>query len=143
MPQTTPAPAQAPAAPQVPTPQVEAPMSRADLRALVQQRERLSDQLQSASSRRAGLVRSLQTAPAGVARTGLEARISVLDTRILQLENELEITGQKIRSDPAARPGITNAPRGVDRMNPEVAGPIGVAFVLAVLFPISLAYARR
>ena len=28
-------------------------------------------------------------------------------------------------------------------MNPEVAGPIGVAFVLAVLFPISLAYARR
>src|SRR5215211_8880581 len=118
MPQTTPAPAQAPAAPQVATPQVAAPMSRMDVRVLQQQRQRLSDQLQSASSRRAGLVRSLKTAPEGVARTGLEARISVLDTRILQLENELEITGQKLRSEAAARPGITNPPRGVDRMNP-------------------------
>src|SRR5215216_5526752 len=98
--QTTPRPAEAPVVPQIATPQVAAPMSRADVRVLQEQRQRLSDQLQSASSRRAGLVRSLQTAPEGVARTGLEARISVLDKRILQLENELEITGQKLRSDP-------------------------------------------
>jgi len=67
----------------------------------------------------------------------------VLDKRILQLENELEITGQRIRSEPAAYAAATVAQRGIDRINPNVVAPVAGSFILFVMFPIALAFSRR
>ncbi len=66
------------------------------------QREELAKQLTSVSERRSELVTELQSAPDGASRVGLEARLKILDQRILQLENDLASTGRQISSAPAA-----------------------------------------
>ena len=89
------------------------PVSQEAVDALVQQRRELSDQLSSVAERRLGLVSQLSSAPEGVARTGLEERVRVLDSRILQLENDLAVTGRLIASSPADM--VTFATRDVGR----------------------------
>src|SRR4051812_48906510 len=78
------------------------PKSHADVRNLLRQRDAISDQLTNVSDRRSELSTELQGTVDGVARTGLEQRISLLDKRILQLETDLATTGQQIALAPAS-----------------------------------------
>jgi hypothetical protein len=78
------------------------PKTRSEIRDLVRQREVLSDQLTNVSERRSELSTELQGTADGVARTGLEQRLTVLDKRILQLETDLANTGRQLASAPAA-----------------------------------------
>ena len=77
------------------------PVSQAEVEALVRQRSELSDQLISVTNRRAELVQQIRAAPDGVARTGLEDRMRILDQRIIQLESDLATTGRQIAAAPA------------------------------------------
>ena len=80
---------------------ISIPASRGDMRALLARRQELSDQLTSVSDRRHDLSMELEgTADAG-ARTGLQERISVLDKRILQLENDIAVTGSQLAAAPS------------------------------------------
>ena len=72
------------------------PQTREDVRALQAQRDQISEQLESVADRRAGLVRQLAANGPEAARSGLEARIQLLDKRILQLESDLATTGQQL-----------------------------------------------
>ena len=77
------------------------PKTQAEVDALVRRRNELSDQLNSVTNRRQQLVNQIRSAPDGVARTGLEDRVKVLDQRLLQLEADLSSTGEQLASSPA------------------------------------------
>src|SRR3982751_1899453 len=78
------------------------PTTRTEIRNLLRQRDAISDQLTNVSERRSELSTELQGTVDGVARTGLEQRITLLDKRILQLETDLATTGQQIALAPAS-----------------------------------------
>jgi hypothetical protein len=91
------------------------PGTEGDMQALMARRRELSDQLTSVSDRRHELSMELIGADAG-ARAGLQARIAVLDKRILQLENDLAVTGSQLAAAPSNLIDITefarNEPQG-------------------------------
>ena len=87
------------------------PATEGDMRALMARRQELSDQLTSVSDRRHDLSMELEgTADAG-ARTGLLERVAVLDKRILQLENDVALTGSQLAAAPSDLIGITETAR--------------------------------
>ena len=153
----TPAPPAAPAAPAAPatpaTPGAEvyvvqgagaAPMSRRDIEALRARRSELSNQLNSASSRREELAQKLPGLD-GAARAGIVDRIALLDKRILALESEIDQTGRQLTSAPA---GMTEASNRVEvpafggTMDPDTVTAIGVTFTMFVLAPIAFTASR-
>jgi hypothetical protein len=123
---STQTPPNAPLAPTTPTPTavtipaadgtsqtIQIPKTQQEVDGLVSRRNELSDQIASVSRRRSALVSEIRMAPDGVARTGLEDRVRVLDQRILQLERDQALTGQQL----AAAPGylVTFAERGTNQ----------------------------
>jgi hypothetical protein len=92
------------------------PGSEGDMEALVARRRELSDQLTNVSDRRHELSMELQGTADNAARAGLEGRIAVLDKRILQLENDMAVTGSQLAAAPANLIGATefgrNQPEG-------------------------------
>ncbi len=91
------------------------PGTEGDMQALVARRRELSDQLTSVSDRRHDLSMELIGADEG-ARAGLQARIAVLDKRILQVENDIALTGSQLAAAPSNLIGVTefarNEPEG-------------------------------
>ena len=121
------------------------PMNEQEMKALRSQRAELSNQLNSAADRRKSLVRELTSTGNDVARAGLEARISVLDNRIIQLEREIDRTGRLVLGAPARLQGITGqqTPQGESwRPNDGAIIAISVVFTLAVLMPLAITAAR-
>ena len=81
------------------------------MRALMTRRQELSDQLTSVSDRRHDLSMELQGTGDEGARAGLQERLAVLDKRILQLENDVAVTGSQLAAAPADLIGITESAR--------------------------------
>ena len=61
---------------------IQVPQTYAQVEALVSRRDQLSSQIQDAMDRRQGIVTQIQEAPDGVARTGLEQQVALLDERV-------------------------------------------------------------
>ena len=149
---STQSPPNAPVAPGAPTPTavtissadgnsqtIQIPKTQREVDALVSRRNELSDQISSVSRRRSSLVNEIRSAPDGVARTGLEDRVRVLDQRILQLERDLSTTGQQL----AAAPGnlvsfseriSTQSSPGDDFESGLATGGVSVLMVLGVVY---------
>jgi hypothetical protein len=115
------------------------PTTAAEVQALRAKRSELSNQLESAAGRRARLSKSLE-GKEGADRAGIEARISVLDKRILQLESDMAETGRQLTMAPAAMVATTGTARGFSRFDSNTVAP--VLFVLFVLAPIALTASR-
>lgn len=118
---------------------ISIPRTRAEIAALISQRQAISDQLENVSDRRRGLAEELAGTPDEVARKGLEDRIQVLDHRILQLESDLDATSRQIAAAPANIVATTEA--GMSPPNTDDAtyqgmlmGGLGVLGVCAVVF---------
>lgn len=151
---TATAPAQAPeapASPATPTPIVEVqpgvalepgvPRTSAEVQAMRARRSELSNQLVSATRRRDELVKEMQSLE-GVARTGVEQRVALLDERILRIEAEIAETGRLLAASPAI--ATTSArPRDGTMLNSDQITAISIVFTIFVLFPIAIAWARR
>ena len=75
---------------------LQIPKTADEVRALQEQRSQLADQLDNVSSRRSDIARELAGTGAESARQGLQARIDILDQRILQLETDLARTGREL-----------------------------------------------
>jgi hypothetical protein len=122
------------------------PMTAQDLAALKARRSLLSDQLQSADSRRKELSRLVRTAT-GADKAGLEQRIGVLDARLARLENDIDETGKLLASAPAALAstrefsGVGFGPGARNDMK-DVIPIVGILSVF-VLFPIVISIARN
>jgi len=120
------------------------PLTARDVAALRARRSELSNQLESATSRRNSLAAKLEDAE-GVNKAGIEQRISLLDNRILQLESDLAETGRQLSSAPAgltAAVGVA-APFGLNPGQITGISIVSVIGVTCVAFPIALAIARN
>lgn len=136
----------APQAPPAPITEVgvmtRVPGTATELRALISQRSELSRQLNSAAGRREELVGELEGAT-GANRAGIEARIKLLDERILQIENDIASTGQLLATARGTtipqEPSIPRSPG----MDPNDIVPIIAILSVFVFAPIAIAYARN
>lgn len=129
-----------------------APQNAMEYRALLQRRSELGDQLASAQSRRGDLARELRSSDR-VSAPGIEARLKVLDDRIIRLEQEIDQTGQAIantspevlaavRAEPQAMAIAPPAgPRFVDRFADDII-PMAGMFSVFFLLPLAIAFAR-
>jgi len=121
------------------------PQTAAELRVLRERRGELSDQITNVSNRRDRIANQLKTADPA-ARPGLEERLKVLDQRIVNLERELDITGEALRGAPAALVAATVS-QGPDpaviasRLASEIV-PITAILSVFVFAPMALALSR-
>jgi len=143
---------QAPA-PKVPTPSAIAPLASAARSApsasaiyegfRAQQRE-LTNQLQELDGTRRDITSQLEDVPAGSPeRQTLESRLSDVDSRIKSVDQMLAANAAQV-SQAAAIPGaVVEPPRVIDNGPPEEVYALSGLFMLIVLLPISVAFARR
>ena len=125
------------------------PLSDAQREAIEVARDRMSDQLISASGRRDAIAEALKTAQ-GADRAGLEQRLIQLDQRILQIESDLAETGRILTAAPPPGAPFTSVgfgPQGFDigggpGLSPGNITAISIIFILAVLMPVAMAAAR-
>jgi hypothetical protein len=122
-------------------------MTAQELAALKARRSLLSDQLNSANSRRKELAQQARNAT-GADKAGLEQRIAVLDDRLARLETDIDETGKQLASAPAALAAAARQPGGVgwgpgaaNKMEDVI--PVVAIVSLFVLFPIVLSIARN
>ena len=118
---------------------IAVPRTIDEMQQLFARRDQLSDQLQSVTGRRSELVTELRNSPDGAARIGLEDRLKVLDSRILQLERDLASTGQQLAAAPSdlaqATEVATRAPGGGGDFEEGVAaGMFPTAFFFGLIF---------
>lgn len=128
----------------VPAPLIPpARLTQAEVSAIRAARTELSNQLQSAVSRRESLVGELRGTE-GQVRAGLEQRLTVLDDRIAQLERDIASTGRQL-TDARILPVSTteqSMDRFVNRFDPDVITGIGAFVTLAFVIPLAFAWAR-
>jgi len=117
------------------------PVTAADVQALQAKRSELSNQLESAASRRSRLSSSL-SGKEGADRAGIEARIGVLDKRIMQLESDIAETGRQLTMAPTALVASTEAREQFGGMDPDASAALAGVFIVFVLAPIAFSAAR-
>jgi hypothetical protein len=121
-------------------------LAQAVYRALNEQRRELSQQLENLEDKRRSLMNQLQEeqAPTGVVKAGIEARIVALDKQIADVEGQLR-AAEKAVADQAGKPGAVPPPPPPRHREgpPEEVFVLGGMFIVVVLFPLTIAYARR
>ncbi len=150
-PSAPPAPAQPPATSQptginvgTSTPiAITTPRTAAEVDALKAKRSELSRQIESAVERRKSVERDLLKANEST-RPGLEARLRVLDDRIVQIEQEIAANGRALASAPLALAAAEAAEAPV-RYGPFTSGQLTAISIVSTLFvaaPLAIAAAR-
>lgn len=112
------------------------PRTSEQLAALRAHRSEVSDQLASAQHRRDQLARELRQpmGPAsGADRTGIEQRLTVLDGRIINLERDLNATGQLIAAAPASLQHVRSDDPAWARYSDGRRSGVGLGFGLGAL----------
>lgn len=121
---------------------VQGPKTARELEGLKARREELSNQLQSVDSRRSKLMSQLRSTTDPVAVRGLESRLALLDARQLQLESDLQQTGQMLSSASAGLVATTaDAPR-IGPFSPKATVALSVLSILFIFFPLAIGFAR-
>jgi len=116
---------------------VTGPTTARDVQALKARRDELSNQLQSVDSRRSKLMSQLKSTGDPVAVKGLESRLALLDARQLQLEADIQQTGQQLSSAAAGLIASTSdAPRFAGFSQNQVMA-LSVLSIIFIFFPIA------
>lgn len=145
---SNPAPVVAPEAPVAPVQAAATTTSGASAAAVYQalraQRRVLVDQLENLEDRRRELSSRLQEPMVGGAdRKGLEQRITEVDQRISAVDKQIGESEAAIARQ-AAVPGAAIEPPPPPRLGPpDEAWVLGGMFIVVVLLPLSIAWARR
>jgi hypothetical protein len=149
VPPVSPAPTVPSPAPGEPAPYVYTPTGRqsdpvAVLRGARAQRDELRDQLNNLEEKRRELAQELRTKD-GTDRAGIERRIADIDQRISEVDKQLAAADLQV-AKAAAIPGAV-VPDPPDPPRPpdwdEALAITGSVFTFFVLFPLTIAYARR
>jgi hypothetical protein len=118
------------------------PRTQAEISALKARRSELSNQLESVDSRRSSLLKQLKSNGDPVAVKGLEARLQLLDARQLQLESDLQQTGQLLSSASAGLVASTSdAPRFAGFTGNQTMG-LSVLAIIFIGFPLAIGLAK-
>lgn len=125
---------------------IAVPQTQADVDVLLSRRSELSDQLNSATGRRNDLSRLLRNARPGPDQTGIEARITQLDARIISIESDMQAVGQAISAAPRGlRQTSTTVGVPSYRYGQPSAGQVTAMSIIGMItigLPLSLAFAR-
>jgi hypothetical protein len=156
----TPAPAQAPVATTAPqAPQgpptvviegapgtqaitIAAPRTARDINALEARRDELAKQLKSVDGRRSKLLSELRNTGDPTATKGLQDRLALLDARQLQVESDLQQTGQALSSVSAGLIASTSDPSMPFGLNSGQTMTLSVLSIIFVLFPLAVGVGR-
>lgn len=114
--------------------------------ALRNQREVLDDQLEALEGQRRELNREIEQGRVqGASKVGVESRIMNIDRRIADLEKQITGVDGQLATQAAVPGAIVEHVETSNRNSgpPEEAFILGTVFMLAVMMPISIAYARR
>ncbi|HJP84814.1 MAG TPA: hypothetical protein VJ852_02395 [Gemmatimonadaceae bacterium] len=118
------------------------PKTAQDVEALKARRSELSNQLNSVDSRRSKLMSQLKTATDPVAVQGLESRLQLLDARQLQLEADIQQTGQLLSSASAGLIASTSdAPRFAGFTTNQTMA-LSVLAIIFIAFPLAIGFAK-
>ncbi|OLD42158.1 MAG: hypothetical protein AUI63_08885 [Gemmatimonadetes bacterium 13_1_40CM_2_60_3] len=119
-----------------------APRTARELDALKARREELSDQLQSVDSRRSKLLSQLRQTRDPTATQGLEARLALLDARQLQLESDLQQTGQQLSSTAAGLIASTSDAPVFSGLGSKQVMALSVLSIIFIFFPLATGIGR-
>jgi len=143
----------APAAPTTPAPVTAttpfatgraAPSASAIYEGFRAQRRELTNQLDELESTRREITGQLEDIPAGSPdRTPLVARMADIDSRITSVDHLLASNATDIAKAAAIPGAVVEPPRVVQNEPPEEAWVLGGMFMVIVLLPLSIAWARR
>jgi len=118
------------------------PRTAADIDALKARREELSSQLQSVDSRRSKLMSQLKQTGDPTAVKGLEDRLALLDARQLQVESDIQQTGQQLTSPAAGLLATTAQGSYAFGLGPSQVMTLSVLSILFIFFPLAIGAAR-
>lgn len=118
------------------------PRTASEVSALKARRDELSNQLQSVDSRRSKLMSQLRSTGDPVAVKGLEARLALLDARQLQLESDLQTTGQMLSSVAAGQVASTRAGANFGGFTDNQVMALSVLSILFIFFPLAIGLAK-
>jgi hypothetical protein len=112
--------------------------------AFVNQRRELRDQLETLNDQRQELSEQLQDPMVGGAnRAGLEQHVAELDARISALDKQIAAADAEVAKAAAVPGAVVPPPREIRQGPPEEVFVLGGMFIVVVLFPLTIAYARR
>jgi cell division septum initiation protein DivIVA len=118
------------------------PRTRAEVEALKDRREELSNQLTSAAGRRRELEKRLPGMD-DAARQGILDRMALLDKRILNLESQIDQVGQQLAMvSPAVLATSSEPDKFLASVDPDAVAGISITFTIFVLAPMAIAAAR-
>ena len=152
----TPAPAAAPAPQAATTPpavisvpgpaganiDIPVPRTARDIEALKARREELSNQLNSVDGRRSKLMNQLKQTSDPTAIKGLEARIALLDARQLQLETDIQLTGQQLTSSAAGLITTTSVAPSFGMLDSKQVMALSILSIIFIGFPLAIGVAK-
>src|SRR6476619_883531 len=118
------------------------PKTQREIDALKAQRSELSNQLESVDSRRSSLMKQLRSNGDPVAVKGLEARLALLDARQLQLEADLQRTGQLLSSTSAGLVASTSDPPRMGSFTTNQTMALSVLGIIFIGFPLAIGLAK-
>ncbi|MEO8580862.1 MAG: hypothetical protein ABI469_11480 [Gemmatimonadales bacterium] len=128
--------------PGTPTFTIAAPRTARDLEALKARRSELSDQLTSVDGRRSKLLSQLKTTGDPIAIKGLEGRLALLDARQLQLESDIQQTGQQLTSASAGQIATTSLPAMFGGFTSKQVFTLSILSIIFVLGPLAVGIGR-
>jgi hypothetical protein len=145
MQQSVPAPPPPPAIAGSPVQVVGIPTSpTAVYQGFVAQRSELRDQLEGLQDQRRELSRQLQDPMVtGADRAGLEGHIAELDARISAIDKQIAAADAEVAKAAAVPGAVVPDPPYVRQGPPEEVFVLSGIFIVVVLFPLTIAYARR
>ena len=121
---------------------IPVPRTAREVEALKARREELSDQLQSVDSRRSKLLSQLRQVRDPTATQGLEARLALLDARQLQLESDLQQTGQQLSSTAAGLIASTSDAPVFSGLSSKQVMALSILSIIFIFFPLATGIGR-
>jgi len=108
------------------------------------QRRELTNQLEELERTHSGINTSLTNMTASdPARKALEDRLGEIDKRIASVDGMLATNAAQLAQAAAVPGAVVEPPREIRQGPPEEAFIVGTIFMLVVLLPLSIAFARR
>ncbi|HJP58550.1 MAG TPA: hypothetical protein VJ865_01070 [Gemmatimonadaceae bacterium] len=121
---------------------LQIPTSHAEMMALLARRREISDQLESVTDRRSGLINQLRSVPEE-GRSSLQAQLKVLDSRVVQLENDLGTVGREIAAASPELISMAYEPSGPPSDDSFAQGAAAVGVPLFLVMSAFYFFSRR
>ena len=119
-----------------------APRTARELEAVKSRRDELSSQLKAVDTRRSRLLTELRQTNDPTATKGLEDRLALLDSRQLQLESDIQQTGQQLSSTAAGLIASTSDAPVFGGLRSKQVMALSILSIIFIFFPLATGIGR-